>query len=91
MSIRHKIDWDYVEWLLGELSSQLGPKIDAVRTKREKTRLATAKSRQKDPEETIRKRREYRLVYNEKRKSAASRRRTEIRLADPGRGEGGAE
>lgn len=45
--MRHKVDWDYVEWLLAELDAQLVPKIAVIKAGREKARLATAKSREK--------------------------------------------
>lgn len=87
--IRPKIDWDYVEWLLGELSAQLGPKIDMIRSKREKQRLATAKSRENP--EAARRHREYMLEYNKRRNRAIKKRRAEIRLAELEREEGGTE
>ena len=78
--MRHKTDWDYVEWLLDELRGQLGPKIATVRSKREKNRISTAESR-KDPE-VARKHREYGLRYTKARRLELARKRAERRLAE---------
>ena len=96
-NIRHKTDWDYVEWLLDELSAQISPKInmvkskrEMVKSKREKQRLATAKSRENDPD-AARKHREYMLRYNKKRNHEIKKRRAELRLAELEQEEGGTE
>lgn len=78
--MRPKIDWDYVEWLLDELRGQLGPKIAAVRSRRERNRVAAAESR-KDPE-VARKHRAYSLMYNKTRRLELARKRAERKLAE---------